>query len=103
MPTTTSYSAATRPTQSVVTFMGMTVIVSIIGAEVGVARGTLAGGNFISKPVEIIIGGTVATIVLSLIAKAGEPGQQFAVGLALVTFISALLVYGPSLAGVVAG
>lgn len=42
----------------------------------------------------IIIGGFAATAVLTLVSHAGEGGRQFAVGLALVTTVSSLLVYG---------
>lgn len=46
------------------------------------------------SPFTIIFGGTVATSLLVLLSHAGEPGEQFATGLAVVAFTSSALVYG---------
>lgn len=44
--------------------------------------------------VRIVLGGTVAGTSLVLLSHAGEPGRQFAVGLATVLLVSSALVYG---------
>lgn len=58
-----------------------------------------ANGQSVSptKPdpgMKIIIGTFAATAVLSLVSKAGDPGRQFAVGLATVAVVTSTLVYG---------
>jgi hypothetical protein len=45
-------------------------------------------------PFVIIFGGTVATSLLTLLSHAGDAGEEFATGLALIAFLSSALVYG---------
>jgi hypothetical protein len=46
------------------------------------------------RPITIMIGGGVATIILLVISHAGEPGAELATGLAVVTMVSSVLVFG---------
>lgn len=106
MPTTTVVNTANG--KLVVGLMGTTVVFSVIGAELKAF--TASPGNTLtglhngqpgtpgtgagSGAVKIIIGGTVATVLLVGLTHAGSAGRQFAVGLALVSMVTATLVYG---------
>lgn len=46
--------------------------------------------------VQILLGGTAATVILVLLSMAGEVGSKFAVGLSVVTLLSAIGLYGTS-------
>lgn len=109
MPTTTVTDTAGG--KLVVGLMGTTIVFSVIGAELKAFAGgpgnTLTGlhngqpgtpgtgaGAGATGAVKIIIGGTVATVLLVGLTHAGAPGRQFAVGLALVSMVTATLVYG---------
>ena len=106
MPTTTVVNTANG--KLVVGLMGTTVVFSVIGAElkaftaspgttlVGLHNGQpgTPGTGASSGAVKIIIGGTVATVLLVGLTHAGSAGRQFAVGLALVSMVTATLVYG---------
>jgi hypothetical protein len=70
--------------------MVFTMAFSLVGGEI---QGG-SGGTQSVKPVTIIIGGTVATSLLTLISHAGEVGEHFATGLATIAFTTSALVYG---------
>jgi hypothetical protein len=90
-----SLSAPTGNARTVVGLMGMAVVFSVIGAEINAANGTKsAAGAAFSEPFIIIGGGTIAAVLLTLLSDAGESAQQFAVGLAGLACITALLVNG---------
>ena len=75
--------------------MFFTVGFSLVGNEIKIGQGKSAGGsNLITEPVKIVFGGTAATAALVLLSHAGEPGRQFAIGLALISFTTSALVYG---------
>ena len=105
MPTTTVTNTANG--KLVVGLMGTTIVFSVIGAElqafvgptatqVGLHSGPGGTGAVAGSTgaVRIIIGGTVATALLVGLTHAGNAGRQFAVGLALVSMVTATLVYG---------
>lgn len=49
---------------------------------------------------QIILGGTIATVILTLLAQGGDVGSKFARGIALVALLSSIGLYGtPVLAG----
>jgi len=86
--------------RSIVGFMGIAVIFAVIGNEIqhpkpaGASKtGNVAGSAF-TRDTTIILGGFTGAAVLSIVAKAGDAGQQFAVGLAAVTMVSSMIVYG---------
>lgn len=92
-----SISAPTGNARTVAGLMGMAMIFSVIGAEIRAANPTTGGvqvGKAFSEPFVIIGGGTIATVMLTLISDAGETGRKFAVGLAGLAAITALLVNG---------
>jgi hypothetical protein len=47
---------------------------------------------------QILLGGTIATVILTLLAQGGDVGQKFGKGLALVALLSSVGLYGGSLA-----
>jgi hypothetical protein len=98
-----SSSSRSKPTpggRTIITLMTFAVLFALAGVEierlskavtspsVGTVASTVTGGP------RIILGGTVATVALVLLSHAGEPGREFAVGLALITFLSSALIYG---------
>ena len=92
----TSRSSATQGSRTIVGLMFFAVTFSLIGNEIKVTSG--AKGSTPAGPVteggKIIIGGVFATALLTLLSHAGENGRQFAVGLALVTTATSVLVFG---------
>ena len=96
--------------RSIVGFMGIAVIFAVIGNEIehpkpaGAAKagGNVAGSTF-TRDTTIILGGFTGAAVLSIVAKAGDAGQQFAVGLAAVTMVSSMIFYGAPVWKAVAG
>lgn len=46
------------------------------------------------RPVQIIIGGGVATVALLVISEAGSAGAELAEGLAVITMVSSVLLWG---------
>ena len=80
-------------------FMSVAVVFAIIGNEIKVAKSpakqaTGAVPSILTDSGAIIFGGFTAAAALTLLSHAGEGGRQFAVGLAAVTMLSSMLVYG---------
>ena len=80
-------------------FMSVAVVFAIIGNEIKVAKSpakaaTGAVPSVLTDSGAIIFGGFTAAAALTLLSHAGEGGRQFAVGLAAVTMLSSMLVYG---------
>jgi hypothetical protein len=80
----------TAPGRLIFGLMIFTVAFSVVGGEIEQANGKKPTLN----PLLIIFGGTMATSLLTLISHAGQAGETFATGVALVTFTTASLVYG---------
>lgn len=72
--------------------MFFTVLFALVSDEIGAAGGTNPTPKV--PAIKIIIGGTVATSLLTLLSHAGDAGEKFATGLALIAFASGTLVYG---------
>jgi hypothetical protein len=94
-----SPATVTSPTNSartVVGLIGFAVLFSLIGNEIQIANGTKSNklANGLDKGATIIIGGFVAAALLTALTGAGEAGRKFAVGLSVVTMVTATLVYG---------
>lgn len=85
-----SRTTITAPGRIIFGLMTFTVIFSLVGEEISTGQGNKPTVN----PFIIIFGGTVATSLLTLISHAGEGGENFATGLALIAFLSSSLVYG---------
>ena len=81
--------------RTIVGLMGTAVVFSLVGNEIsknGSKKPTAVG--ILSESSTIIFGGAAAAAVLSLIAKIGEPGRVFAVGLATIAAVGSVIVYG---------
>jgi len=81
--------------RTIVGLMGTAVVFSLIGNEIsknGPKKPSAVG--ILSESSTIIFGGAAAAAVLSLIAKIGEPGRVFAVGLATIAAVGSVIVYG---------
>jgi len=81
--------------RTIVGLMGTAVVFSLIGNEIsknGPNKPSAVG--ILSESSTIIFGGAAAAAVLSLIAKIGEPGRVFAVGLATIAAVGSVIVYG---------
>jgi hypothetical protein len=91
-PTPTSSSSKSSPRQGSRTIVGLmffAVSFSLVGNEL-----KDKAGNPITTGSKIILGGIAATAILTLISHAGDTGNELAVGLALVTTASSVLVFG---------
>lgn len=90
MATTTTKTSPTQGGRTVVGLMVVAVLFSLVGKTAqggGAAKVALTDG-------QIIMGGGVATAILTLISHGGELGREIAVGMALVVLTSSALVYG---------
>ena len=81
--------------------MGVAVVFALIGNEIKIAKHppdpkNPAGpaASVLTESGTIIFGGFTAAAALTLLSHAGEGGRQFAVGLAAVTMLTSVLVYG---------
>lgn len=88
-------------TKDIVAMMAVAITFSVIGAEIRnldkATSPTGSGGvvgKVIADPFLVILGGTTATALLTLVALAGEPGRTLGVGLAGLTMVTALFVSG---------
>lgn len=95
--TTRTLSAPTGNARTVAGLMGVAMIFSVIGAEVKALNPPKGGVQLpkaFSEPFVILAGGTIATVFLVLISDLGDTGRQFAVGLAGLAAVTAVLVNG---------
>lgn len=82
--------------RTITALMLFTTGIALAGNEVKEAAGTAK-----VTYTEIFIGGAVATTTLVLLSHAGDAGEQFATGLAVISFLSVLLIQGtPLLTGI---
>ena len=90
MATTTTLP--TGNARTVAGFMAIAIVFTVIGIEI---KGEAKTSNpTFSQPFVVIAGGTFATGILALIAEAGDTGRQFAIGLAGLALVTAVLVNG---------
>ena len=89
---TVSRESATNGARTIFGFLGVAVIFALIGNEIKPTAKTAPG--VLTDSGAIIFGGFTAAAALTLISHAGEGGNQLAVGLAAVTMVSSVLVYG---------
>jgi hypothetical protein len=85
-----------QTTKTIIGLMIFAGLFSLIGNELsaGSKSKTSAGTGQITEGGKIIIGTVMATAFLTLIAHAGEAGYKFATGLAAVTAVTSMLVFG---------
>lgn len=101
MPDVTSVvTERTKPTQTVVLLMGTTVILAIVGEASTPKTSKITQAL---DPARIIIGGGVATVILSMLAKTGDAGRSFAMGLALLSLVTVGMTYGIPLSHTLSG
>lgn len=111
-----SRTVLTAPGRLVFGLMTFTVVFALVGSEIANAQGkpsqpgqpgygvslvpvNAAGVAGSVSPFMVIFGGTIATSALVLLTHAGEAGEQFAVGLALIAFVSSALIWGSPVFG----
>ena len=83
----------------IVGLMGITVVFALVGSEIAALEKPNAStaGHLVQQgtgAAKVLVGGTLATTALVLLAHGGDAGRQFATGLALVSMVTATLVYG---------
>jgi hypothetical protein len=76
--------------RQVVAFMAFAAIFALIGHTVKSTTGQSKAGS----DVKIILGAGLGTVLLTLLAEAGDGGASFAKGLAALTLISSVLING---------
>lgn len=89
--TTRTIPAASR---KVVGLMALAVIFTVAGEEIKTLSGQKPPTTGLSSPAKTILGGTIATALLSFASEAGPTGQQFAVGIATIAVVTSLFVNG---------
>jgi hypothetical protein len=92
-------TASTSPKPGSRTVTGLMVFAigfALIGNEININEKNKGAPSVapITEGAKIIIGGIIATSFLTLISHAGDTGRELAVGLALVTAATSLLVFG---------
>lgn len=93
-----------NPSRQIVAFMAFAVAFGVIGHQTNHPTGTSskspitagAGGD-----VKIMLGGAIGTVLLVLLAQAGDGAASFAKGLAAVTLVSSILINGTTVFGAV--
>jgi hypothetical protein len=88
-----TFSGDTRTIAALVTFASA---FALVGVEVKASKGVHH-----ANPATVIIGGGVAAVILTLISHAGDAGRSMAMGLAIVTFASSLVINGGPVASAV--
>jgi hypothetical protein len=83
------------PARTIVTLMFFASGVALVENEVDPTKGDKVSGT------KIIMGFTIGTVFLTLLASAGETASSYAVGLAAITLASSVLIYGSQLAGTI--
>jgi hypothetical protein len=82
--------------RTIVTLMAVATMATLVSKDTGLnpIADTTGGAR-------VIFGFTAGTVILVLISHLGDPGAEFAVGLATVTLASSLLANGDKLAKVI--
>src|ERR1035437_3308618 len=83
--------------RQIVAFMAFAVAFALIGHTVKAGSGQAKSGT----DVKILLGGGLGTVLLALLAEAGESGAQFAKGLAVLTLVSSVLINGTPVFGAI--
>lgn len=91
MPSAATFS---DPSRKIVTFMAFTVVFSLVGSTVRRRRSTASSVLGTGNDVKIILGGTAATVLLTLLSDLGDAGAAWAVGLAEISLLTSVLVNG---------
>jgi hypothetical protein len=92
----------TKAGMTVAGLMAWSVMFALVGNEITVVKSGSAAAKAISPITEggkIILGGTLGTAFLLMISHAGSGGQQLATGLALLTAVSSMVVWGKPVFG----
>lgn len=91
----TSSTRASKSSRTIVTLVALAGGIALISNELetGVTGSKVSTAQHASGA-KIILGATVSGVTLTLLSHAGDAGQTFATGLAVVLFLSSALVYG---------
>ena len=93
----------TKAGTTIAGLMAWSVMFALFGNEVNTLESKSSTTKKVTGPIteggKIIIGGTIGTAILLMISHAGPGGQQLATGLALVTAVSSMLVWGKPVFG----
>ena len=93
----------TRSGTTIAGLMAWSVMFALFGNEVNTLESKSSTTKKVTGPIteggKIIIGGTIGTAILLMISHAGPGGQQLATGLALVTAVSSMLIWGKPVFG----
>ncbi len=83
--------------------MAWAAMFALVGNEVTAAEKGGPADYLVKAPVvggaKIIVGGTIGTAALLMISHAGTAGQELATGLALVTAVSSMIIWGKPVFG----
>lgn len=85
------------PQRTIVGTMAFATVFALLSTLIEQGTGQTTPGTAAHPSVRIMIGGGTGTILLLMISHAGEPGEQLAEGLALVTMVTVVLVKGAPL------
>ena len=92
------------PSRQIVAFMAFAVAFGVIGHQTNHPSGTSSSSPITpgaSGDVKIFLGGAIGTVLLVLLAQAGDGAASFAKGLAAVTLVSSILINGNTVFGAV--
>ena len=86
-------------TRTIVTLMVFATGVTLVGHTLEPAKSTKLNPHV--GDAQILLGGTIATVILTLFAMGGDVGSKFGKGIALIALLSSVGYYGgPVLTGI---
>jgi hypothetical protein len=93
----------TNPSRTIVPLMVFATVIALVGHSQEVATQEVATQktpklNPAVGDAQILLGGTIAAVILTLIAEAGNVGAKFGKGLALLALLSSIALYGGGVA-----
>lgn len=98
------YQARSEPTRTIVPVMFFATGIALVGHISQQAAGTVKVTKNSPPQLrdsQIILGGTIATVILTGIAQAGDIGASFAKGLSVITLVAVIAVYGTDIVGII--
>lgn len=81
------------PRKQILAFMAFAVAFTLVGKSASASSTSPAATAKLTDP-QIMLGGAIATVLLTLISEAGDTGAQLARGLAAITLIGSVLLNG---------
>jgi hypothetical protein len=87
----------TTGARTIVPLMVFAVGITLVGHTLAPTKSTKLSPQV--GDAQILLGGTIATVILTLLASSGDVGSRFGKGVALVALVSSVAAYGKDVVG----